>query len=125
MDDSTRLKLAAEVAGVREVFFPYAKVGEIQKNIHSLHFRDNGVSEGGVMTLFGESRCGKSKLLGDYVARYPHQRHAIVKDNGEFADRKEVLLMTVPDASTKNLLERMLAHLTNQTTEQVKGSGAR
>lgn len=125
MDESTRLKLAAEVAGVREVFFPCSRVGEIQKDIHHLHFRDNGVSEGGVLTSFGESRCGKSKLLGDYAAHYPHQPHAIVKENGDFADRKEVLLMTVPDAKTRNLLERLLALLTNQTTEQVKGSGVR
>ncbi len=125
MDESTRLKLAAEIAAVREVFFPYPRVGEIQRDIHNLHFRDNRVSEGGVMTLFGESRCGKSKLLGDYAARYPHQPHAIIKENGEFADRKEVLLMTVPDAKTRNLLERLVALLTNQTTEQVKGSGVR
>ena len=121
----TRLELLREVDALREVFCAHARVRAVHADMTTLHNRDNRGSEGGVLTLFGESRSGKTRILRSYARRFPTVEKARPGPMGEFADLKEVVMIRVPDTSVKNLLERLLAELTNVTTAKVKGAGAR
>ena len=120
-----RAELELRINGLREVFIPYERVTAVQSDIGLLHRRDNGGSEGGVLTLFGDARSGKTKILRDYKAQFPTVVKGLVDGEGDHADLMEVVLLRVPDTSIKNFLERLLAVLSNVTTEQVKGKGGR
>ena len=123
--ESRRAEFERHINGLREVFVPYGRVVAVQDDIGRLHRRDNGGSEGGVLTLLGDSRSGKTKILRDYKAQHPTVVKGLVDEEGDHADLMEVVLLRVPDTSIKNFLERLLAVLSNLTTTQVKGKGSR
>lgn len=125
MTDNNRAELCRQANAVRTVFSPYDRVKAVHADIETLHARDNGASEGGILTLFGDSRSGKTKILRSYAKRHPTVRKGKVGPDGEFADLMEVVSLRVPDTSVKTLLERLLATLTNVSIAQVTGRGAR
>lgn len=118
MTDRNTLIRTAQL--LREQFIPYERAERVEKSIHMAHHRENAASEGGVVTLFGASRSGKTKILSDYAARYPTVMNDIQKENGEFADRMEVITISVPDGNPKNFFEKMYATLLGISVEQVK-----
>ncbi|WP_158747672.1 TniB family NTP-binding protein [Acidisphaera sp. L21] len=120
-----RAGLELNINGLREVFVPYERVTRIQDDIAKLHRRDNGGSEGGVLTLLGDTRSGKTKILRDYKARYPTVVNGRVNAEGDPADLMEVVLLRMPDTTTKNFLERLFSILANLTIKQVAGQGNR
>lgn len=125
MTTADRLHLNAQVTALREIYLPYEKLDEIQADLEILRLRENGGSEGGILFLTGASRSGKTKVLADYERLHPEQPGAIQKPNGEFATRKPVVRIKVPDANEKNLTERLLAKLLGVSTRDVKGMGSR
>ncbi len=125
MTSTDRAELCRRANALREVFSPYERVRSVHADIATLHARDNGASEGGVLTLLGDTRSGKTKILRSYARQHPHVPKGRQGPNGEFADLMEVVLLRVPDTTVKNLLERLLATLTNVSTAQLKGAGTR
>jgi len=120
-----RAHLHAEVTAVRELFHPHAKAMTVHEDMDKLRRRDNGGSEGGVLTLLGASRSGKTRILRAFESMWPEQPRAIVSANGEFADRKEVVSMRMPTTGKKTFFERLLSKLTNMNAAQVKSMGGR
>ena len=120
-----RAELERQITALREVFLPYERVTSVQHDMGLLHRRDNGGSEGGILTLFGDARSGKTKILRDYKSRFPTVVKGLVDEEGDHADLMEVVLLRVPDTSVKNFLERLLAVLSNVGTDAVRGKGSR
>ena len=125
MTTADRFHLYAQVTAVREIYIPHQKLDEIQSDLEILRSRENGGSEGGILFLTGPSRSGKTKVLADYERLHPEQPGAIQKPNGEFATRKPVVRIKVPDGNEKNLTERLLAKMLGVSTHDVKGMGSR
>lgn len=125
MTSTDYAELCRQANGVREIFWPYDRVKAVHADIARLHARDNGASEGGILALFGESRSGKTKMLRSYAKQHPKVVKGRVGKDGEFADLMEVVVLRVPDTNVKNLLERLLAVLSNLDIAQVKGAGTR
>jgi len=125
MTSTDRAELCRQVNAIRAVFTPYDRVKAVHADIATLHARDNGASEGGILTLFGDSRSGKTKILRSYARQHPKVLGSRTGPDREFADHMEVVLLRVPDTNVKNLLERLLATLSNVNTAQVKGAGTR
>ena len=125
MASADRQHLHDQVTALREIYLPYKKLEQIQRDLDILMRRDNGGSEGGVLILTGPTRCGKTKVLKDFARLHPEQPGAIQKPNGEFATRKPVVGTNMPDTNEKNLTERLLATLLGVPTREVKGMGTR
>jgi ABC-type dipeptide/oligopeptide/nickel transport system ATPase component len=84
--------LAGRCGEIREIYLPNDRADGIQRDIRTVHFRDNGSSgEGGIVVLIGGAGSGKSKLLADYAEGFPDEPGAITEADGEFADRKDVI----------------------------------
>ena len=111
--------LYRQVEAVREVFVPYDRVMAVQRDLDLLLRRDNGGSEGGILTLLGGSRSGKTKLLLDYGSKHPVVPRGITGPDGVFADRKEVIRMRMPDTNVKNFYERLFCVLSNMTLDEI------
>ena len=77
MNDDDRNHLHAQVTALREIYLPYAKLDDIQRDLGILFHRENGGSEGGILFLTGPSRSGKKKVLADYERPPPPQPGAI------------------------------------------------
>ena len=120
-----RKQMYLQVGVVRQIFLSYDRVVEVQENMDKLLNRDNSGSEGGILTLFGDSRSGKSKILRDYANRHPTVVRGVEGPNGEFSDLMRVVLVKVPDNTPKTFTELLLAKLTNLTLAQIKGAEKR
>jgi hypothetical protein len=120
-DDLSALKL--RVNALRQEFIDYKRTEDVQADMENLRVRDNGGSEGAVLKLIGGSRSGKTKIISDYVSRYPAVPKGRQLGDGAFADLREVVCIRVPDTSVKDLLERLLAELSNRTLREVTSRG--
>lgn len=100
-------ELKLMVGAIRSHYVHYEKLEEIKQDWLDLMVRENARSEGGVMTMFGASGSGKSKLIAYFEAEFPVEKGAIQHENGEFADRKPVVIVQVPDTGLKSLIERL------------------
>lgn len=125
MPAADRQHLHDQITALREIYLPYQALDDIQQDLEILRQRDNRGSEGGILILTGPSRSGKTKVLKDFARLHPEQPGAIRKPNGEFATRKPVVCVKVPDTNEKNLTERLLAALLGVETREVKGMGTR
>ncbi len=95
-------KLNAVVHAFRAEFIDRPELEPIRDDLRMLITRDNTVSEGGVLTLLGVSGSGKTQFIQDFIADYPRERHAIVKD-GKRNDRVTVVVVAVTDTGIKDL----------------------
>lgn len=108
--DKARLKaLIAGVGAIREHYIEHDRLLEVKEELATLLDRDNRGSEGGCLALIGQAGSGKTKLITDFVAEHPRRKHALVTDRGEKADYAPVILVSVPDAGRKPLMERLYA----------------
>lgn len=122
---SSRKELHARVVQVREIFLANDRVALIQADMDLLLERDNTGSEGGVLTLIGEPRSGKSKILIDYARRHPKIPFGMQGPNGHVADLMRVVRVKVPNNNVKTFTEETLAALSNLTREELDGAGTR
>jgi len=102
----------ALISQFRQTYIEYTRLEPIRAALDCVRLRDNKASEGGIVAILGETRSGKSKLLQDYKSRFPDQPKAIRTKDG-WADRREVILLTLRNPSAKNLLESLYTELTN------------
>src|SRR3954465_14400314 len=79
------------VESIRAIFVEYDRITELKQEFADLVTRDNAASEGGVILVTGAPGSGKSQLINDFLRAYPVQPKAIVKPNGDVADRVPVV----------------------------------
>lgn len=106
--DQARLKaLIAGVGAIRQHYIEHDRLLEVKEELATLLDRDNRGSEGGCLPLIGQSGSGKTKLITDFVSEHPRRKHVLVTERGEKADHAPVVLVSVPDAGLKPLMERL------------------
>lgn len=101
----------AAVESIRSIFVEYDRITELKQEFADLVTRDNAASEGGIILLTGAPGSGKTQLITDFIRNYPAQPRAIVKPNGDVADRAPVVSFEVSDLGLKAMTEDMFAKL--------------
>ncbi|MBI5162839.1 MAG: TniB family NTP-binding protein [Magnetospirillum sp.] len=106
--------LTNRIAEIRTHYIEFDRLEEIKLDLRRLVMRDNTVSEGGVMALFGCTRSGKTNLLTDFMAEFDEAdkaRGRVEYEDNTYGYARTVLYVKVPNTSSKNLAEEILKML--------------
>lgn len=118
-------RLRAEVEAIRELFYPHERAQAVHADLEILLARDNRGSEGAVLTLLGDSRSGKTRVLRAFQHSHPAVPGAIRGEDGTVASRIEVASMRVPRTGRKTFFQRLISVLTGMPESRVSALGGR
>ncbi len=118
-------RLRAEVEAIRELFYPHERAQAVHADLETLLARDNRGSEGAVLTLLGDSRSGKTRVLRAFQHSHPPVPGAIRGEDGTVAARIEVASMRVPRTGRKTFFQRLISVLTGMPESRVSALGGR
>lgn len=108
--------------GFRAQYVEYDALREIKEDLRMLVNRDNRAAEGSVMTLLGVPGSGKTQFINSFVAEYPREKHAIVYPGpeGRKADRAPVVIVDMPDAGVKSVLQATYEAITESELKDAR-----
>ena len=116
-----RAAMLRAISDIHAIYVPNERLDIIKRGIVDLIARDNSTSQGNVQALIAPSRAGKTKLLNDLLGDYPVEREAFVHENGDWADRKTVVLASLADSNELTVAERIYKAISGRTPKEVLG----
>ena len=105
-------RLRAEVVAIRELFYPHERAQAVHADLDLLLARDNRGSEGGILTLFGDPRSGKTRVLRAFQHEHPPGPRRHPRRGRHGGARIEVASMRIPRTGSKPFFERLISVLT-------------
>ena len=116
-------RLYAISSAFRAQYVEYDQLRNIREDLRMLVNRDNRASEGAVMTLMGVPGSGKTHFINSFVADYPRQKHAIVRETPEGivkSDRATVVLVEMPDTGVKSVVQAIYEGVTQSQLKDAR-----